>query len=121
MTLPLYVQGSSRARFIKRESTRTEQEPITTHQEPTRNQSQPTRNPSGINWNNAGSTRMRLFIPARDFLRIVLHQPQYYFCLPYGNQGGLHLAYMRRMSYSENSMVVSYYFHLPVQVLYHNE
>ena len=32
MTLPLCVQGFSRARFIKRESTRTEQEPIKTQE-----------------------------------------------------------------------------------------
>ena len=38
MTLPLYAQGCSRARFIKRKSTRTEQEAIRTHQEPARNQ-----------------------------------------------------------------------------------
>ena len=47
MTLPLFVQGCSRARFIKSESPRTEQELIRTHQEPTRNQRQPRKNQSG--------------------------------------------------------------------------
>ena len=47
MTLPLYAQGCSRARFIKRKSTRTEQEPIRTHQEPARNQLQPRKNQRG--------------------------------------------------------------------------
>ena len=47
MTLPYRVQGCSRARFIKRESTRTEQEPIKTHQESTRNELQPRKNHPG--------------------------------------------------------------------------
>ena len=65
------------------------------------------------------STREHLFIPAHDFLLICLHQPQYCFCLHYRNQGGRHLAYMRSMSSLENSMVISYYFHYPVQAQAH--
>ena len=105
MTLPLYVQGCSQLRSMKHESIRTEQEPIRTHQESTRTTQE--------------STRKRLFIPASGFSWICLHQPQYYFCLPYRNQGGLHLAYMRSMSSSEDSVVISYYFHQPVQAQAH--
>ena len=47
MALPLYVQGCSRARFIKRKLIRTEQEAIRTHQEPTRNRLQPRKNQPG--------------------------------------------------------------------------
>ena len=47
MTLPLYVQGCSRERSIKRESIRTEQKPIRTHQEATRNQLEPRKNQPG--------------------------------------------------------------------------
>ena len=65
------------------------------------------------------STRERLFIPGHDFLLICLHQPQYCFCLHFRNQGGLRLAYMSSMSSSENSMVISYYFHYPVQAKAH--
>ena len=65
------------------------------------------------------STRERLFISVHDFLLICLHQPQYCFCLHYRNQGGLHLAYMRSMSSLENPMVISYYFHYPVQAQAH--
>ena len=71
MALPLYVQGCSRARFIKRKSIRTEQEAIRTHQE--------------LTTTTQKSTRKRLFISAHDFLNICLRQPQYCFCLPYRN------------------------------------
>ena len=83
----------------------TNQKPPGTHQETTRTMQE--------------STRERLFIPAHDFLLICLHQPQYCFCLHYRNQGGLHLAYMRSMSSLENPMVISYYFHYPVQAQAH--
>ena len=89
---------------MKRESTRTEQEPIRNHQETTRTTQE--------------STRERLFIAALDFFIDLLTRAAVLLfptLLHYRNQGGLHLAYMKGMSSLENSMVISYYFHYTLQ------
>ena len=63
MTLLLCVQGCSRARFIKRELTRTEQEPIKTHQESTRNELQPRKNHPGSAYSFQRVIFKDLFMP----------------------------------------------------------